>query len=150
MMLNNMLGEDDVCPSGPHAWPEDQRLSSMMAPSAITRDDGWFAVTGSGGSKRIRSAILQVVSNMIDFGMSPEAAVTAPRIHVEPGQINLESGLPGAGRSMLAERFPSVIAWDQRNMFFGGCHTVARAPDGALTGVGDPRRDGVVLGPGPA
>lgn len=150
MMLNNMLGEDDVCPSGPHAWPEDQRLSSMMAPSAITRDDGWFAVTGSGGSKRIRSAILQVVSNMIDFGMSPEAAVTAPRIHVEPGQINLESGLPGAGQSLLAERFPSVIAWDQRNMFFGGCHTVARAPDGALTGVGDPRRDGVVLGPGPA
>ena len=146
MMLNNMLGEDDVNPAGPHGWPEDQRLSSMMAPTAITRDDGWFAVTGSGGSKRIRSAILQVLSNMIDFGMSPEAAVTAPRLHVEPGQINLEGGFPDAGKALLAELFPRVTAWDQRNMFFGGCHTVARAPDGALTGVGDPRRDGVAPG----
>lgn len=150
MMLNNMLGEDDVNPAGPHAWPEDQRLSSMMAPSAITRDDGWFAVTGSGGSKRIRSAILQVLSNIIDFGMSPADAVTAPRVHVEPGQVNLEGGFAGPGRERLAELFPHVIAWDQRNMFFGGCHTVARAPDGTLTGVGDPRRDGVVLGPDPA
>lgn len=147
MMLNNMLGEDDVNPAGPHGWPEDRRLSSMMAPTAITRDDGWFAVTGSGGSKRIRSAILQVVSNLVDFGMSPAEAVAAPRMHVEPGQVNLEGGFPAPGRALLARLFPSVITWDQRNMFFGGCHTVARAPDGALTGVGDPRRDGVVLGP---
>ena len=148
MMLNNMLGEDDVNPAGPHGWPEDQRLSSMMAPSAIIRDDGWFAVTGSGGSKRIRSAILQVVSNLVDFAMSPADAVTAPRMHVEPGLVNLEGGLASsaAGLERLGQLFPRVIAWDQRNMFFGGCHSVARAQGGALTGVGDPRRDGVVLG----
>jgi len=150
MMLNNMLGEDDVNPAGPHGWPLDQRLSSMMAPTAITRDDGWFAVTGSGGSKRIRSAILQVVSNLIDFDMSPAEAVAAPRVHVEPELVNIEGGFPAAAEPTLSALFPRVIAWADRNMFFGGCHTVTRAPDGALTGVGDPRRDGVCLGSDPA
>ena len=149
MMLNNMLGEDDVNPAGPHGWPLDQRLSSMMAPTAIARADGWFAVTGSGGSKRIRSAILQLVSNLIDFGMTPAEAVAASRVHVEPGLINVEAGFPAAGAAVLAALFPRVIAWGDRNMFFGGCHTVARAASGALTGVGDPRRDGVCLGSDP-
>jgi len=144
-MLNNMLGEDDVNPAGVHAWPEDQRLSSMMAPTALVRDDGWFAVTGSGGSKRIRTAILQVVSNLIDFGMSPEAAVAAPRLHVEPGHLSLETGLGPATEAALAGLLPGHTLWNARNMFFGGVHTVARTPSGDLHGVGDPRRGGVCL-----
>ena len=145
VMLNNMLGEDDVNPAGPHAWPQDVRLSSMMAPTAIARDDGWFAVTGSGGSKRIRSAILQVVSNLVDFAMPIAEAVAAPRMHADAGQLNLEGGFPDGAHAGLAALFDRVIAWQGRNMYFGGCHTVARAPDGRLTGAGDPRRDGVCL-----
>lgn len=145
MMLNNMLGEDDVNPAGVHAWPEGQRLSSMMAPTMLTRDDGWFAVTGSGGSKRIRTAILQVVSNLIDFAMTPEEAVAAPRLHVEEGHLSVEAGLGPATEALLAGLLPRHTLWDARNMFFGGVHTVARAPDGALAGVGDPRRGGVCL-----
>lgn len=145
MMLNNMLGEDDVNPAGVHAWPEGQRLSSMMAPTMLTRDDGWFAVTGSGGSKRIRTAILQVVSNMIDFGMSPEDAVAAPRLHVEEGHLSVETGLGPATEAVLAGLLPRHTLWNARNMFFGGVHTVARAQGGSLSGVGDPRRGGVCL-----
>lgn len=144
-MLNNMLGEDDVNPAGVHAWPEDQRLSSMMAPTALARDDGWFAMTGSGGSKRIRTAILQVVSNLIDFAMTPEAAVAAPRLHVEPGHLSLETGLGPATEAALAGLLPGHTLWNARNMFFGGVHTVTRAADGSLDGVGDPRRGGVCL-----
>jgi len=146
VMLNNMLGEDDVNPAGPHAWPLDLRLSSMMSPTAIVRADGSFAVTGSGGSKRIRSAILQVISNLVDFAMPLEAAVAAPRMHADAGQLNLEGGFADETEAAMAPLFPRVIAWQGRNMYFGGCHTVARGPDGTLTGAGDPRRDGVCLG----
>jgi gamma-glutamyltranspeptidase/glutathione hydrolase len=146
VMLNNMLGEDDVNPAGPHGWPLDVRLSSMMSPTAILRDDGWFAVTGSGGSKRIRSAILQLISNLVDFGMPLAAAVAAPRMHADAGQLNLEGGFPDDTEAAMTPLFPRVIAWQGRNMYFGGCHTVARGPDGTLTGAGDPRRDGVCLG----
>jgi gamma-glutamyltranspeptidase/glutathione hydrolase len=145
MMLNNMLGEDDVNPAGVHAWPEGQRLSSMMAPTLLTRDDGAFAVTGSGGSKRIRTAILQVVSNLIDFGMTPEDAVGAPRLHVEPDHLSVEAGFAAETTAVLAGLLPQHTLWNARNMFFGGVHTVARAQGGALTGVGDPRRGGVCL-----
>lgn len=150
MMLNNMLGEDDVNPAGPHAWPLDQRLSSMMSPTAIVRDDGWFAVTGSGGSKRIRSALLQVVSNLIDFGMPLGHAVAAPRMHADAGQLNLEGGFADGTDAAMNPLFPRVIAWQGRNMYFGGCHTVARTANGALQGAGDPRRDGVCLGADPS
>ena len=146
VMLNNMLGEDDVNPAGPHAWPLDVRLSSMMSPTAIVRDDGWFAVTGSGGSKRIRSAILQVISNLVDFGMPIAQAVDAPRMHADAGQLNLEGGFADGTEADMSPLFPRVIAWQDRNMYFGGCHTVARRPDGTLTGAGDPRRDGICLG----
>ena len=149
VMLNNMLGEDDVNPAGPHAWPLDVRLSSMMSPTAIVRDDGWFAVTGSGGSKRIRSAILQVVSNLIDFAMPLREAIGAQRMHADAGQLNLEGGFADGTEAAMNPLFPRVIAWQGRNMYFGGCHTVARAPDGSLDGAGDPRRDGVCLGAAP-
>ena len=151
VMLNNMLGEDDVNPAGPHGWTPDVRLSSMMSPTAITRDDGWFAVTGSGGSKRIRSAILQVLSNLVDFHMPLAEAVGAPRMHADTGLLNLEGGFAGDTVADLARVFPAdtrLISWADRNMFFGGCHTVARSPSGALSGAGDPRRDGLCIGPG--
>ena len=46
MMLNNMLGEEDVNPRGFHNWPEDVRLSSMMAPTVVI--DAAGGLTGFG------------------------------------------------------------------------------------------------------
>ncbi|MFZ6177269.1 gamma-glutamyltransferase family protein [Nannocystis pusilla] len=146
MMLNNMLGEDDVNPPGPHAWPLDQRLASMMSPTAIVGDDGGLLVCGSGGSKRIRTAVLQVVSNVLDFGLPLPAAIAAPRIHVEGDHVSFEAGLSPAAAELLAGLFDRTTAWPGLNMFFGGVHTVQRAKDGRLSGFGDPRRDGVCLG----
>lgn len=145
MMLNNMLGEDDVNPDGLHEWPEDRRLASMMAPTAVVRDSGALVVTGTGGSKRIRTAILQVLSNLIDFDMPLADAIAAPRLHVDEDHVNFEAGFSPAAAAAIAAQLPRHTAWPDRNMFFGGAHTVARDPDGALRGCGDPRRDGVCL-----
>lgn len=146
MMLNNMLGEDDVNPPGPHAWPLDQRLASMMSPTAIVGDDGGLLVCGSGGSKRIRTAVLQVVSNVLDFGLPLPEAVAAPRVHVEDDHVSFEAGMAPAAAETLAGLFARTTAWPGLNMFFGGVHTVQRDQSGRLSGFGDPRRDGVCLG----
>lgn len=145
MMLNNMLGEDDVNPDGLHDWPTDRRLASMMAPTAIARDDGALVVTGTGGSKRIRTAILQVLSNLIDFAMPVPAAIAAPRLHVEDDHVSFEAGFSSDAAAALVAEFARHTAWPGRNMFFGGVHTVVRGRDGDLDGCGDPRRDGVCL-----
>jgi gamma-glutamyltranspeptidase/glutathione hydrolase len=142
IMLNNMLGEEDLNPGGFHRWREDIRVSSMMAP-ALAEHGGRLIALGSGGSNRLRTAILQTLCNLIDFGLAPEAAVEAPRIHLERGKLSIEPGLPPDTVRRLVDHWPNHQLWDDLNLFFGGAHTVVY--DGReFTGAGDPRRGGVL------
>ena len=140
MMLNNMLGEEDVNPRGFHNWPEDARLSSMMAPTVVIDAAGGLTALGSGGSNRIRSAILQVLINLLSFRMPLADAVTAPRLHMEESFLNLESGLGGAARAAALEECTAHKLWPGRNLFFGGVHAATSGQ-----GAGDPRRGGVAV-----
>ncbi len=142
IMLNNMLGEDDLSPHGLDNWRTDQRMSSMMAPTVVFRPGGEVLATGSGGSTRIRSAILQVLVNLIDFGMDVESAVCSPRIHVEGERLSLESGLDLEELQPLLAAYPEHEIWPALNLFFGGAHTM-RTGAGGFQGAGDPRRGGV-------
>jgi gamma-glutamyltranspeptidase/glutathione hydrolase len=146
IVLNNMLGEEDLNPHGFHAWTCDTRMASMMAPTLLERADGTGVVLGSGGSNRIRTAILQVLSNLVDFGMPVAAAIRKPRIHLENGHLSIEHGYPDECVAQLLEHYPEAQLWSGRNLFFGGVHAVMRQPrDGRLTGAGDPRRGGVCV-----
>ena len=143
IMVNNMLGEEDLNPHGFHQWQPNQRISSMMAPTIVLHDGKPRLVLGSGGSNRIRTAILQVVSNMLDFGMDITAAVEAPRVHWERGAFHAEPGYDRAefeSQGIVAD--DTCTWWQQPNMFFGGVHAVAVTPAGDLAGVGDHRRGG--------
>ena len=147
-MLNNMLGEEDVNPGGFHRWNPNQRMSSMMAPGILLGREGTVSALGSGGSNRIRTAILQVVSNMVDFGMAPAAAITAPRVHIEADALHRERDFPAQTAAFLAQNFPDHRVFEEPNMFFGGVHiaqlnTSRLNGRGDLLAVGDPRRDGV-------
>ncbi len=147
IMVNNMLGEADLNPDGFHTWPPNQRLASMMAPTIVLKDGQPELVLGSGGSNRIRTAILQVLLNVLDFQMPLATAITSPRLHWEEQVLNLEPGLPGANtcQQWAANAGDRVLTWQAPNMFFGGVHAISCQPDGTLTAVGDRRRDGVGL-----
>ena len=141
IVMNNMLGEADLNPGGFHRWPLDERMTSMMAPTALVWRDGRKAATGSGGSSRIRTALLQVLVNLVDFAMDVEEAVVAPRIHVEDAFLSVEGGFDPERIAPVLEAWPDHQLWDAANMFFGGAHTVASGPRG-VEGAGDPRRGG--------
>lgn len=145
IMLNNMLGEEDLNPSGFHQWPVNRRLASMMAPTLARLPNGDRVVTGSGGSNRIRSAILQVLINLIDFNLEVTEAVEAARIHLEGDLLNLEEGIPQCTIEHLIGRFPEHHIWSEKNLFFGGAHTLVCGHDGSLHGTGDSRRGGVCI-----
>ena len=119
-------------------------MTSMMAPSALQFPDGRVVATGSGGSNRIRSAVLQVLVNLIDLDMDVEDAVDAPRIHVEGDLLSVEGGFDVERLEALLDRWPEHQLWPERNMFFGGAHTVMAGPRG-VAGAGDTRRGGVCL-----
>ena len=145
IMLNNMLGEEDINPYGFHLWPENRRIASMMAPTLMQSGNGTSIATGSGGSNRIRSAILQVLINLIDFGMDIESAVEAPRLHLEHETLNLEHAITKLDQEKLYKCFSDIKLWPDKNLFFGGAHTVMRSASGELSGKGDSRRGGVCI-----
>ncbi len=144
-MLNNMLGEEDLNPEGFQTWPCNRRMASMMAPTLVFLENGGIVVTGSGGSNRIRSAILQVISNLVDFNMPLETAVSHPRIHFENGLLSVEPEFKAKVLESLADEFPNQQHWDEKSLFFGGTHTVMVKPDGHFLGVGDERRGGYAI-----
>ncbi len=143
--LNNMLGEQDLNPLGFHRHQPGARVPSMMAPTVVLRDGHPEIAIGSAGSNRIRSAILQTVLGVVDHGLPAQDAVSAPRLHVEEGQVDAEPGVDPAALDLLEQGGWTVRRWSELNLFFGGVQAVARDPGtGELTGGGDPRRGGVV------
>jgi gamma-glutamyltranspeptidase / glutathione hydrolase len=142
VMMNNMLGEEDINPNGLGNWPPGQRLTSMMAPGILQMKDGRNIAFGSGGSNRIRTAILQLLVNLIDFEMELNQAIESPRIHFEKELLNIEHGFSPEVVNQMAERFPGHKIWSRKDLFFGGAHTVCSGPDG-YSAFGDSRRRGV-------
>lgn len=145
ILLNNMLGESDLNPGGLNRWPTATRLSSMMAPTVGRRADGRLIATGSGGSNRIRSAVVQVLLNLIDHGLDVHEAVPAPRVHLEGTQLNVEVGIDIEAIAPLLEAYPDHLLWTERSMFFGGAHTLVSDVHGGVRGCGDARRGGVCV-----
>jgi gamma-glutamyltranspeptidase/glutathione hydrolase len=144
IVVNNFLGEEDINPRGFHKHAAGEWMTTMMAPTAVMSPNGPELVLGSGGSNRIRSAILQALLDALVYRQPIEACVGAPRIHVEGAQVYFEAaGLPERSREALVRAYPDATRFDERNMFFGGVHAVGRHA-GGLVGAGDPRRGGAV------
>lgn len=143
--LNNMLGEEDINPLGFHKIPLGETLSSMMAPSIFVREGKTALVLGSGGSNRLRGAILQVFCRHILAGDDIETAVHAARIHNEDSILDCEPGAVGdAERSLLRKAGWELRDWPEKSVYFGGVHAISIDAKGQLHGAGDPRRGGSV------
>lgn len=152
--MNNMMGEEDLNPGGYFSLPPGDRLTSMMSPTIAVSDAGGLTALGSAGSERLRSAIVQILVNIVDLGMAPQAAVDRPRLHYHKGVLHAEGGTPDSVAESLAAAGHEVNRWPMRDLFFGGAQVVERrtavGTDGlasrhAFDGGGDPRRGGVAI-----
>jgi gamma-glutamyltranspeptidase / glutathione hydrolase len=145
VILNNMLGEEDLNPHGFHRIAPGRRVPSMMAPTVVLRNGEIELGLGSAGSNRIRSAILQTVARTVEEGLPVEAAIRAPRLHFERGVVQAEPGIDEEALRRIEARGIPVARRPAINLFFGGVQAVAIDPvTGALSGGGDPRRGGAV------
>ncbi|MGA1931636.1 gamma-glutamyltransferase [Arcobacter sp. YIC-464] len=140
IMLNNMMGEEDLNPHGWFAWEEGLRLPSMMAPTAVLKDGKPELILGSAGSNRIRSAITQTMVNNLDYGKSLHESINSPRIHFEKGSVCMEPDCSQAIRDELEKHY-KLQYFDDLNVFFGGVQAV----DGNLNGGCDSRRGAAVI-----
>ena len=92
---------------------------------------------------------LQVLSNMIDFGMTPQDALDAPRFSYRPleGEIGLEPRISKPIADELRARGHKIVVRDSHPLYFGGGQVILRdAESGALIGGSEPRNDGCAVG----
>ncbi len=161
--MNNMMGEEDLNPGGFFALSPGERLTSMMAPTIAWGREGAscalpsgrpgptterLIALGSAGSARLRSAIVQVLVNMLDLCHDAQAAIDAPRLHVDQTTVHLENGTPPEAEAHLLASGRPVQAWTVKDLYFGGVQVAARVREGRETrfdGGGDPRRGGAAL-----
>ena len=121
VLLNNELDDFTAAPGASNAYglvgfeanlpgPGKRPLSSM-SPTIVLKDGKPVLVTGSPGGSRIISTVLQVIVNVLDYGMDIAAAVAAPRLHHQwlPDEVRVERGFDGDTLAALRVKGHRVI-----------------------------------------
>jgi gamma-glutamyltranspeptidase / glutathione hydrolase len=135
--LNSMLGESDLL-IGP--LEPGLRMESMMAPMVAIDDEGLVLAAGSAGGTRLKPALVQVLSGVLDEGLEPQAAVDRPRLHSTGVIIHMEPGFEESAVAALVDAGYDVRRWPAIHHYFGGVSLIGRSGEAA-----DPRRSGAAL-----
>jgi gamma-glutamyltranspeptidase/glutathione hydrolase len=140
-VLNNFLGEEDIVPRGALQRP-GARMMTGMSPALIESPDGTWIALGAAGSARIRSALLQVISHVLDGRLSLQEAIEQPRIHVDGDTLHVETfGRTPAEIEALRLLGENVVPTAERpGFYFGGVQAVARTGRGFDAGAEAARR----------
>lgn len=155
-----VAGETGIClqnrgacfvldPEHRNCWAPGKRPYHTIIPSMITREGDLFASYGVMGGFMQPQGHLQVVSHLIDHGMSPQQALDAPRFRVmeDLERVVFEREVPLRALSDLARMGHRVVPpADTLGAFGGGQIIVIDRASGAMFGGSDPRKDGGAVG----
>jgi gamma-glutamyltranspeptidase/glutathione hydrolase len=115
-LLNNEMDDFASKPGTPNmfglvqgeanAIQPGKRPLSSMTPTIVLKDGKLFMTAGAPGGSRISTAVLQVILNVLDFGMNVQDAIDAPRFHHQwqPDKLSLEPGISPDTVALLKSR----------------------------------------------
>lgn len=143
-MLNNFLGEEDINTNGFFNFKENTRMASMMSPTILEQlgSNNKIAL-GTGGSNRIKTAMFQVIWQIINENKTLNQAINHPRFHFENGVLDIEQGFDKQTVAELDKHYDKTNQWQHRSLYFGGINAVQHGDINLA--VGDSRRNGVGL-----
>lgn len=133
-----------------------KRPRVTLSPTIVLKDGKPFFAMSTPGGDNQDQAMLQVLLNIIDFGMGPQEAVEAPRFQTEhfyssfathefvPGRTRLEKRIPKSVMDALADK--GHIVQPSGDWSNGSAPTVILIRDGVLDGGADPRRLRFIFG----
>jgi len=140
--------------SHPNAVGPGRRPYHTIIPAMTTRGGALHACFGVMGGDMQPQGHLQVLSHLLDRGMSPQASLDAPRWRITWGRdpdpaapLFVEDGFDAATAEMFAARGhrPKVVTGAAR-IGMGGGQVILRNPEsGVLTGGSDSRKDGAAI-----
>lgn len=154
-LLNNEMDDFTSKPGTPNMYGAIQseanaiapgkRPLSSMTPTMVTREGKLVLVTGSPGGTTIPNTVLNVLLNVIDYGMGIQQAVDAPRFHHQwlPDQVVMESGFSPDTKAILKARGHKFAA----DRSIGDAHSImVDTKNNLLLGAADPRLGGKAVG----
>lgn len=109
IMLGNVMTWFDPRPGLLNSIAGGKRILSAIAPMVITRGSEPYISTGAPGGRRIMSAMVHVVTNLVDFGQGPGQAVNGARTHCESADLLVDTRIPLATRETLATMGHHVV-----------------------------------------
>ncbi|MDQ6677743.1 MAG: gamma-glutamyltransferase family protein, partial [Acidobacteriota bacterium] len=143
-------------PGHPNVLEGGKRPRVTLSPTLILKDGKALIAMSTPGGDNQDQALLQVLLNLLEFGMSPQEAVESPRFQTEhfyssfanhefvPGKLNLEVRIPKATIERLAALGHKVnVTGEWSNM---SAPTVIKIGNGVLEGGADPRRGRFIFG----
>lgn len=105
-LMNNEMDDFSIKPGVPNIYgalggeanaiAPGKRMLSSMTPTLITKNNQPFLIVGTPGGTTIPTSVFQSIVNIIDFGMTPGKAITAPKFHHQwqPDRIDVERNFP--------------------------------------------------------
>jgi gamma-glutamyltranspeptidase / glutathione hydrolase len=119
-----------------------KRPLSSMSPTLVFKDGKVELVTGSPGGSTIITTVTQIIVNVIDHGLNVAEAENAPRAHDQlyPDELRIERGMSEDTIRALEAMGHKVVVREA----IGSANTIARSPDGILTGASDLRQRGTL------
>jgi gamma-glutamyltranspeptidase/glutathione hydrolase len=148
ILLNDFLYWFDLDADSPNVIGPHKKVEMCLSPGMIWRDGRVFACIGTPGSHGIMETTPQFMSNLMDFEMTVQAAIEAPRVRPqEANRVIAEGRIGDDVLDDLAQRGHAVDRQPDFSMAFGGAQGVMIDPDsGTFSGGADPRRDGYAVG----
>lgn len=149
VLFNNAMTNFSYRTPGPNLYDNRKQPRSSIMPTIILKEGQPFLVAGSPGAARIISTVIQVVINVLDFGLDVSEANLAPRFYGRNGEqyLHLESGIRPDVRQKLEEMGYSLNLYEGTDLFFGGAQLIwISTENGRYYGSADPRRGGKAIG----
>ena len=106
ILMNNGIMWFDPRPGGPNSIAPGKRPLSNMCPTIVEFADGRRAALGASGGRRILPAVAQLLSFLVDFGMSLDDAAHCARINMDGSDVvEADARLPAETLALLESRF---------------------------------------------
>jgi gamma-glutamyltranspeptidase/glutathione hydrolase len=126
-----------------------KQCRSSITPTIILKNGNPFLILGSPGASRIITTLIELVVNVIDYGMDINEANLAPRFYCQKFEdfIHMESGISPEVRSELEKMGHKIKVYEGIDLFFGGAQMIYIDPGtGLYSGSADKRRGGIAIG----
>jgi gamma-glutamyltranspeptidase / glutathione hydrolase len=122
----------------------DKRPMHTIIPGMLKRDGQVVMPFGVMGGSYQPNGHARVITNMVDYGLHPQAALDAPRSFTDEGDMMVERGYSDAVRQELVDLGHDVSVPVTP---IGGAQAILiDLENGVLQGASDPRKDGCALG----